>query len=58
MAAVILSGRGAQGAVNLNTLRQLPPRVPAGTPVTRDGEAAEARRARRARTWTPVVGPV
>ena len=58
VAAVILSGRGAQGSVNLNTLRQLPPGVPAGTPVSRDGEGAEMRRARRAQTWTPVVGPV
>lgn len=58
VAAVLLSGRGVRGAVNLNTLRAVPERLPAGRAVNHDGESVEARRARRGETWTPVVGPV
>ncbi len=58
VAAVLLSGRGAHAVVNLNTLRAPPKGLSAGKAVTRDGESAEARRARREQSWTPVVGPV
>jgi hypothetical protein len=58
VAAVLLSGRGAQGAINLNTLRAPPAGLPSGTAVAHDGEPAELRRARRTQTWTPVLGPV
>ena len=58
VAAVLLSGRGAQAAINLNTLRQPPNGLHAGKPVIHDGESVEARRTRRVQTWTPVVGPV
>lgn len=58
VAAVLLSGRGAQAVVNVNTLRAPPAGLQPGKPVTHDGESGEARRARRVQTWTPVVGPV
>lgn len=58
VAAVLLSGRGAQAALNVNTLRVSPVGLQPGKPVTHDGESGEARRARRVQTWTPVVGPV
>ncbi|MCL4720732.1 MAG: aldehyde-activating protein [Gammaproteobacteria bacterium] len=58
VAAVLLSGRGAQGAVNINTLKAMPAGVQPGKPVSWDGESAEQRRARRVQSWTPVVGPV
>jgi len=58
VAAVLLSGRGAQGVINLNTLRAPPKGLRAGKPVSHDGESGEGRRARRVLTWTPVVGPV
>ncbi len=58
VAAVVLSGRGVHGLLNLNTLLELPRGVPAGKAVTHEGESAESRRARRINTWTPVVGPV
>ena len=58
VAAVLLSGRGAQGMVNLNTLREPPKGLRPGTSVSHDGESGEGRRARRVLTWTPVVGPV
>jgi hypothetical protein len=56
--AVLLSGRGAQAAINVNTLRVPPAGLQPGKPVVHDGESGEARRARRVQTWTPVVGPV
>lgn len=58
VAAVLLSGRGAQAAINVNTLRVPPAGLQPGKPVVHDGESGEARRARRVQTWTPVVGPV
>lgn len=58
VAAVLLSGRGAQAVINVNTLRAPPPGLQPGKPVVHDGETGEARRARRVQTWTPVVGPV
>lgn len=58
VAAVLLSGRGAQAVVNVNTLRAPPAGLQPGKPVSHDGESGEARRARRVQTWTPVVGPV
>jgi len=58
VAAVLLSGRGAQAAINVNTLRVAPAGLQPGKPVVHDGESGEARRARRVQTWTPVVGPV
>jgi len=58
VAAVLLSGRGAQGVINLNTLREPPKGLRPGTAVSHDGESGEGRRARRVLTWTPVVGPV
>jgi len=58
VAAVLLSGRGAQAVVNLNTLRDPPKGLRPGKPVSHDNESGEARRARRVQTWTPVVGPV
>lgn len=58
VAAVLLSRRGAQSMININSLRELPKRLPAGKPVHHDGESAEERRTRRARSWTPVSGPV
>jgi hypothetical protein len=58
VAAVLLSGRGAQAVVNLNTLRDPPKGLRPGKPVSHDGETGETRRARRVLTWTPVVGPV
>jgi hypothetical protein len=58
VAAVLLSGRGAQAAINVNTLRTPPKGLPPGKPVSHDGESGEARRGRRVQTWTPVVGPV
>lgn len=58
VAAVILTGRGAQGVINLNTLRAAPKGVRPGKPESHDGESVEMRRARRAQAWTPVVGPV
>lgn len=58
VAAVVLTGRGALANVNVNTLRVLPKDLPAAKAVVRDLESAEERRSRRARTWTPVVGPV
>ena len=58
VAAVLLSGRGAQGVINLNTLRAPPKGLRPGKPVSHDGESGEGRRARRVLTWTPVVGPV
>jgi hypothetical protein len=58
VAAVLLSGRGAQSAINVNTLRAPPAGLQPGKPVVHDGESGEARRARRVQTWTPVVGPV
>lgn len=58
VAAVLLSGRGAQGVINLNTLREPPKGLRPGTAVSHDGESGESRRARRVLTWTPVAGPV
>lgn len=58
VAAVLLSRRGAQSMINVNSLRETPKRLPAGKPVQHDGESAEERRTRRARSWTPVSGPV
>ncbi len=58
VAAVLLSRRGAHSMINVNSLREMPKRLPAGKPVAHNGESAEERRARRARTWTPVSGPV
>lgn len=58
VAAVLLSRRGAQSMINVNSLREVPRRLPAGKPVHHDGESAEERRTRRARSWTPVSGPV
>lgn len=58
VAAVLLSGRGAQASINLNTLRAEPPGLRRGVPVKRDAESGEERRARRINTWTPVRGPV
>lgn len=58
VAAVLLSRRGAHSMINVNSLRERPKRLPAGKPVNHNGESAEERRARRARTWTPVSGPV
>jgi hypothetical protein len=58
IAAVLLSGRGAHAAININTLRDAPSGVGPGRPVLRQGESIEERRARRVQTWTPVVGPV
>ncbi|MEO7386823.1 MAG: aldehyde-activating protein [Gammaproteobacteria bacterium] len=58
VAAVLLSGRGAQAAINVNTLRAVPGGLHAGKPVSHDSESGETRRARRVQTWTPVVGPV
>jgi hypothetical protein len=58
VAAVLLSGRGAQGVINLNTLREPPKGLRPGKTVSYDGESGEVRRARRVLTWTPVVGPV
>ena len=58
VAAVLLSRRGAQSMININSLREVPKRLPAGKPVHHDGESAEERRTRRARSWTPVSGPV
>ena len=55
---LLLSGRGAQAVINVNTLRAPPAGLQPGKPVTHDGESGEARRARRVQTWTPVVGPV
>ena len=56
--AVLLSGRGAQAAINVNTLREAPSDLPSGKPVSYDGESIEGRRARRIESWTPVTGPV
>lgn len=58
VAAVLLSGRGAQASINLNTLRAAPKGLRPGKPVSHDGESGEDRRGRRVQTWTPVVGPV
>ena len=58
VAAVLLSGRGAQAVINLNTLRAPPAGLPPGKPVSHEGESGEVRRARRILTWTPVAGPV
>ncbi len=58
VAAVLLSGRGAQAALNVNTLREPPAGLQPGKPVSHEGESGEMRRARRVQTWTPVVGPV
>jgi hypothetical protein len=58
VAAVLLSGRGAQATVNVNTLRAPPTGLQPGKPVSHDGESGEVRRARRVLSWTPVVGPV
>jgi len=58
VAAVLLSRRGAHSMINVNSLREIPKRLPAGKPVRHDGESAEERRTRRARSWTPVSGPV
>ena len=58
VAAVLLSGRGAQAVINLNTLRSAPTGLHPGKPVSHEGESADVRRARRVQTWTPVVGPV
>ncbi|MEZ5564266.1 MAG: hypothetical protein R3F24_01555 [Gammaproteobacteria bacterium] len=58
VAAVLLSGRGAHGLLNVNTLHAPPRGMPAGKAVTHDGESGELRRARRGQAWTPVVGPV
>lgn len=56
--AVLLSGRGAQAAINVNALKELPAGLPPARAVSFDGESAEGRRARRAQEWTPVSGPV
>jgi hypothetical protein len=58
VAAVLLSGRGAQAVINLNTLRAPPAGLSPGKPVSHEGESGEVRRARRILTWTPVAGPV
>ncbi|MEZ5562720.1 MAG: hypothetical protein R3F27_07195 [Gammaproteobacteria bacterium] len=58
VAAVLLSRRGAHSMINVNSLREIPRRLPAGKPAKCNGESAEERRARRARSWTPVSGPV
>ena len=58
VAAVLLSRRGAHSMINVNSLHEIPKRLPAGKPVKFNGESAEERRARRARSWTPVSGPV
>jgi hypothetical protein len=58
VAAVLLSGRGAQGVINLNTLRAPPAGLHPGKLVNHEGESGEVRRARRVQTWTPVAGPV
>jgi len=56
--AVLLSGRGAQAMINLNTLRDPPKGLCPGKAVNHDDETGEIRRGRRVQTWTPVVGPV
>ena len=56
--AVLLSGRGAQASINLNTLRAPPKGLSPGKAVSHDNESGEVRRGRRVQTWTPVVGPV
>lgn len=58
VAAVLLSGRGAQAVINLNTLRVPPAGLHPGKPVNHEGESGEVRRSRRVQTWTPVAGPV
>lgn len=58
VAAVLLTGRGALANVNVNTLREPPRSLPPGKPVAPELETMEARRAARARSWTPVMGPV
>ena len=58
VAAVLLSGRGAHGTINVTTLTVRPTGLQPGKAVTWDGEAGEQRRARRVQAWTPVVGPV
>lgn len=56
--AVMLSGRGAQAAINVNALKEPPRGLPTARAVSFDGESAEGRRARRIQEWTPVSGPV
>jgi hypothetical protein len=58
IAAVLLTGRGALATVNVNSLREPPKSLPPGKPVSPELESMEARRAARARSWTPVMGPV
>jgi hypothetical protein len=58
IAAVLLTGRGALATVNVNSLREPPRSLPPGRPVSPELESMEARRAARARSWTPVMGPV
>ena len=58
VAAVLLSRKGAHSMINVNSLHELPKRLPAGKPVQHYGESAEERRTGRSRCWTPVSGPV
>lgn len=58
VAAVLLSRRGAHSMINVNSLRTMPRGLPKAKPVQFNGESAEERRLRRARSWTPVSGPV
>jgi hypothetical protein len=43
------------GLLNLNTMRPLPPDLPAPTPTNYDGESVAVRLSRRAARWTPLL---
>jgi hypothetical protein len=58
IAAVVLTGQGGRAAVNINTLRAPPQGLRPGKLVMPEVDSVDGRRARRARSWTPVVGPV
>ena len=56
--AVMLTGAGAVGIINVNTLKEPPRTLPDPKPVNYKAESLEDRRARRLKSWTAVRGPV
>lgn len=58
LGAVISTGRGRFGIVNVNALRGRPAGLPAAVAADYGSESVEQRVARREQRWTPVVGAV
>lgn len=58
LGAVIRTGRGRFGIVNVNAFRDRPVELPVTAAVDYGNESADQRIARRERRWTPIVGTV